>query len=181
MTTSNLCTLPRKATLIKPLRSYDSYPLLVLSFRKVAAGACRRRWWHGKIIMASVTAHHHKRKVMVVADPTRESAAALEYALSHAILEGDTIILLHVENQTNAWKNPIGSFFKWPPLPSLEFLEALKRACEIAQPKSIVQTERVAMMDGKDKGSIILSHSAKLGIDLLIIGQKRTLSHAILG
>nr|GMD77244.1 Universal stress protein [Ipomoea batatas] len=63
----------------------------------------------------------------------------------------------------------------------MEFLEALKRACEIAQPKSIVQTERVAMMDGKDKGSIILSHSAKLGIDLLIIGQKRTLSHAILG
>ncbi|XP_031096529.1 uncharacterized protein LOC116000827 [Ipomoea triloba] len=131
--------------------------------------------------MASVTAHHHKRKVMVVADPTRESAAALEYALSHAILEGDTIILLHVENQTNAWKNPIGSFFKWPPLPSLEFLEALKRACEIAQPKSRVQTERVAIMEGKDKGSLILSHSAKLGIDLLIIGQKRTLSHAILG
>ncbi|XP_019180368.1 PREDICTED: uncharacterized protein LOC109175549 [Ipomoea nil] len=155
-------------------------------------------------------AAHQKRKVMVVADPTRESAAALEYALSHAILETDTIILLHVENP-NAWKNPIGSLFKWPSLPSsskvasspsseglgngaaslgyaggggggeMEFLEALKRACEIAQPKSSVQTERVAIMDGKDKAPIILSHCATLGIDLLIVGQKRTLSNAILG
>lgn len=147
-----------------------------------------------------------KRKVMVVADPTRESAAALEYTLSHAIMESDTMILLHVENP-NAWKNPIGSFFKWSlssptkaaaTLPNSEghggaslgyggggggevdFLDAMKRACEIAQPKISVQAERVAM-DGKDKASVILSQCAMLGIDLLIIGQKRTICNVILG
>ncbi|CAO2832001.1 unnamed protein product [Amaranthus hypochondriacus] len=36
------------------------------------------------------------RRIMVVADPTRESAGALQYALSHAILEKDELILIHV-------------------------------------------------------------------------------------
>ncbi|CAH9095153.1 unnamed protein product [Cuscuta epithymum] len=144
-----------------------------------------------------------RRKVMVVADPTRESAAALEYALSHAILENDTLYLLHVENP-NAWRNQIGSFFKWPPSSAsnrtaasdggaaapvcggsphveVDFLEAMKRACEFAQTKMVVHAERVAIMDGKDKASVILSQCSTLGIDLLIIGQRRTLSNSILG
>ena len=33
---------------------------------------------------------------MIVADPGRESTAAMEWALSHAIVEGDDILLLHV-------------------------------------------------------------------------------------
>ncbi|KNA08860.1 hypothetical protein SOVF_158890 [Spinacia oleracea] len=36
------------------------------------------------------------RRVMVVADPTRESAAALQYALGHVILDKDELILIHV-------------------------------------------------------------------------------------
>ncbi|KAL6839354.1 hypothetical protein ACP4OV_030851 [Aristida adscensionis] len=36
------------------------------------------------------------RLVLIVADPGRESAGAMEWALSHAIAEGDDILLLHV-------------------------------------------------------------------------------------
>ncbi|KAI8568511.1 hypothetical protein RHMOL_Rhmol02G0206100 [Rhododendron molle] len=144
------------------------------------------------------------RKVMVVADPTRESAAALQYALSHGVVEHDTLILLHVENP-NAWKNPF-SFFKWP-TPSTsttasafslsssfteggsssgscggdkDFLEAMKHASEISQPKVHVLVEKVEM-EGKEKAAVILHYSTLHSVDIIVIGQKRTLSNAILG
>ncbi|KAH7842403.1 hypothetical protein Vadar_004943 [Vaccinium darrowii] len=141
------------------------------------------------------------RKVMVVADPTRESAAALQYALSHGVVDHDTLILLHVENP-NAWKNPF-AFFKWP-TPStsstasalsssssftdgggggggeLDFLEAMKHASEIAQPNVRVQVEKVEM-EGKEKAAVILNYSTLHSVDIIVIGQKRTLSNAILG
>ena len=56
----------------------------------------------------------------------------------------------------------------------------MKRACEIAQPKIPVRIEKTDM-DGKDKATVILSKSKALGIDLIIIGQRRSLSSAILG
>ncbi|PPD72630.1 hypothetical protein GOBAR_DD30471 [Gossypium barbadense] len=56
----------------------------------------------------------------------------------------------------------------------------MRRACEVAQPKINVKIEKTDM-DGKDKASVILSKSKDLRIDLIIIGQKRSLSSAILG
>ncbi|KAL2463501.1 Ca2+ sensor (EF-Hand superfamily) [Forsythia ovata] len=142
------------------------------------------------------------RKVMVVVDPTRESAAALQYALSHAVLEKDTLILFHVEH-TNAWKNPFGSFFRKPSATSggsggttssssfsssteagggvMDFLEAMKHACEIAHPNLKILVEKADLVDGKDKASIILAQTIAQRIDLLVIGQRRSLSNAILG
>ncbi|XP_012828848.1 PREDICTED: uncharacterized protein LOC105950076 [Erythranthe guttata] len=145
------------------------------------------------------------RKVMVVADPTRESAGALQYALSHAIVDNDTLVLLHVENP-NAWRNPFGALFRKQPstgaggaaasnsLPpasaegggggvEVDFLDAMKQACGAAQPKLKVSVvvARAEMADGKDKASVILGQSAALKIDLLIVGHKRSLSNAILG
>ncbi|MCD7457920.1 hypothetical protein HAX54_036558 [Datura stramonium] len=180
------------------------------------------------------------RKIMVVADPTRESAAALQYALSHAVAENDTLILLHVGNP-NAWKNLLGALIK-KPLPNsssststspseggginssslgaffkkslpaiaassppstpgasnsaategggvkgcagkgyMDFLGTMKHACEVAQPNVKVCTETVDM-DGnaKEKALIILAKSASLGIDVLVIGQRRSLSNVIL-
>lgn len=122
------------------------------------------------------------RKVMVVADPTPKSAAALQYALSHGLVEHDTLILLHVENP-NAWKNPL-LFFKWP-APStsttasafsssssftegsssscggdMDFLKAMKRASEISQPKVRVQVDKVKVeVEGKEKAAVILHYS----------------------
>ncbi|PPS16794.1 hypothetical protein GOBAR_AA03799 [Gossypium barbadense] len=130
------------------------------------------------------------RKVMVVADPAPHSAAALQYALSHALLEQDELILLHVEN-TSSWKNTLTTFLKRPTIASaanamtpnnssgpdwgstdVNFLDQMKYASEIAQPKIPVRIEKIDP-DGKDKATVILSKSKDLGIDLIIIGQKR--------
>ncbi|XP_074340693.1 uncharacterized protein LOC141678310 isoform X2 [Apium graveolens] len=151
------------------------------------------------------------RKVMVIADATRESAAALQYTLSHAILDNDSLILLHVLNNQNR-KNPF-PFFKKPgssnnqnssnnslTSPKKEqnaagsnsgrhsgnssvdfsFLEEMKNACKKVQPQIDVTVEVVGM-EAKDKATVILSQCTEHGIDLVIIGQRRTLSSAILG
>ncbi|GMI72076.1 hypothetical protein like AT4G13450 [Hibiscus trionum] len=138
------------------------------------------------------------RKVLVVADPTPHSAAALQYALSHALLEQDELILFHVENQFT-WKNTLSTFLRKPSLASgsaaaatapnivpdwtstdVNFLEQMTYACKIAQPNIPVRIEKTDM-EGKDKAHVILSKSKDLGIDLIIIGQKRSLSSALLG
>ncbi|OIW00539.1 hypothetical protein TanjilG_24269 [Lupinus angustifolius] len=140
------------------------------------------------------------RKVMVVADPTRESASALQYALSHAVLEQDELILLHVDNPSS-WRNTISTFLKMPSLGSsttasldlgggatapatgegeVDFLEEMKHACRVSQPKMRLRVLRVDM-DDKDRASTILLHSKKEGVDVIVIGQKRTFSSALLG
>lgn len=150
------------------------------------------------------------RKIMVIADPSRESAAALQYALSHAVLEQDELILVHVENNGGSWKNAFSSFLRLPSSISSSssgsgsspassnahataaaalaseisqgegnFLEQMKRICEIAQPKVRVHTECIGM-EGI-KASAILLHGDKLGVDVIIIGQRRTISSSLLG
>lgn len=133
-----------------------------------------------------------KRRVMVIADPGRESAGALEWALYHAVLEHDEIILLHVE-PPNARRGSLSTFLRRPSsvAPSspagsaaagsaecggdYEFLDAMRAACKAAQPKVKVQIERVEM-EAKDKATAILMQSKLLRIDLLVIGQRRTQS-----
>ncbi|PIN01810.1 hypothetical protein CDL12_25681 [Handroanthus impetiginosus] len=139
------------------------------------------------------------RKVMVVADPTHESAGALQFALSHAVVENDTLIIFHVGNH-NAWTNPFGVFFRKPNANSgsgattstslaaeggagrvVDFLDTMKQACMAAQPKMKVVVEKAELVDGKDKAAVILAQSTAHKIDLLIVGQRRSLSNAILG
>ncbi|KAH9681605.1 glutamyl-tRNA(Gln) amidotransferase subunit B [Citrus sinensis] len=138
------------------------------------------------------------RKVMVIADPTRESAGALQYALSHVLLEEDELVLLHVDTP-NSWKNPFITFLRKPSNSQYttpaslssssegaaapggeDFLEEMKQACEVAKPKLRVHVEKVHTESG-NKAAIILSQSTAHGVDLLIIGQRRSLSNAILG
>jgi len=141
------------------------------------------------------------RKVMVVADPTRESAGALQYALSHAVIDQDELILLHVENPSS-WRNTISTFLKMPSLGSsttatlefgggggaaaaaegegVDFLEEMKHICRASQPKMKVRAMRVEM-DGKDRATTILSLSKTYGVDVIVIGQKRSISSALLG
>ncbi|PIA40042.1 hypothetical protein AQUCO_02500040v1 [Aquilegia coerulea] len=155
--------------------------------------------------MEGVTATATARKIMVVADPGRESAGALQWALSHSVVEHDELILLHVQNSAS-WRNSF-TFFRRPSQNSsntsvssesshggggggsvsgggggvdLEFLEVMKRACEAIQPKVRVHIERVDM-GGKDKASTILNQCKALSVDVLIIGQRRSISNAILG
>lgn len=159
------------------------------------------------------------RKVMVIVDTNRDSAAALQYALSHAILDNDRLILLFIDNHNhncnNPWKNPFNAIFKKQAssfssssssintsaslsLMTVEtknnnnnnggggvvhpdFIEEMKKVCKICKPQLEIVVEKVEITDGKDKASTILSESAKHGIELMIIGQKRSFSSAILG
>lgn len=140
---------------------------------------------------------------MVVVDPTRESAAALQYSLSHAVIDCDEVILLHVDNP-NSWKNAITTFLKRPnggpanshaaatPIDNaasdaggggptdVDFLKEMKKVCNVARPELKVRTARVEM-EGKDKAAMIMAQTKALDIDLLVIGQRRSLSTAILG
>lgn len=140
------------------------------------------------------------RKVMVVADPTRESAGALQYALSHVLAEQDELILLHVEHNFS-WKKRFATLLRKPTSSSsnqtpsalfsssygggsaaagkVDFLDQMKHVCEVAQPNLQVRVLRV-QMDAKNKAAVILSLSDMLGIDILVIGQRRSLSSAIL-
>ncbi|KAF3457536.1 hypothetical protein FNV43_RR02194 [Rhamnella rubrinervis] len=155
-----------------------------------------------------------RKVVMVVAEPNRESAGALQYALSHAVLQHDELILLHVEHPVS-WLNTFSSFLRRPSLSSgssinynshsnnntnnsdntnvnnnngslescmgdVDFLEEMKNACRASQPNVRVRVERV-IMEGKDKAAAILSQSKTHGVDVLVIGQRRSFSTAILG
>ncbi|KAF3791936.1 hypothetical protein EJ110_NYTH13185 [Nymphaea thermarum] len=134
------------------------------------------------------------RKVMVVADPTRESMGALEWALSHALLDKDQLILLHVVPSVTR-RSSFSSLLKWPPANysavggveggggggvvgcvggggEKDFLDAMKAACESKLPKTRVGVETVGM-EAEGKGPTILSQTRAHAVDLLIIGQRR--------
>ncbi|RVW34965.1 hypothetical protein CK203_092551 [Vitis vinifera] len=126
--------------------------------------------------------------------PNRESAAALQYAISHAMMEKDELILIQVGNP-NSWRSTFSTFLKRPtppaglqPLPlnaagggDWDHLEAMKHACAFALPKVRVHIERVAMEGKGDKATTILHYCKLFSVDLLIVGQRRSLSTTILG
>uniref|UniRef100_A0A1D1YD56 Protein fantom n=1 Tax=Anthurium amnicola TaxID=1678845 RepID=A0A1D1YD56_9ARAE len=133
------------------------------------------------------------RRVMVVADPGRESAGALQWALTHAVLEHDELILLHVD-PPNPRRGPFSVFLRRPPSHgggggagsaaaavafsaegvggNYEFMDGMKARCKQVQPTVKVQVERVEMEDN-DKATTILSQTKALGVELLVIGQPR--------
>ncbi|WOL00180.1 hypothetical protein Cni_G08893 [Canna indica] len=132
-----------------------------------------------------------KRRIMVVADPGREATGALEWALYHAVLESDEIILLHVEQASvrRSTSATFSAFRRRPPStgsPSFsphaaadggnDFLEAMRAKCEAAQPKVNVQIEKAEIMQSKDKAKTILAQTKLLSVDLLVIGQRRSSS-----
>ncbi|XP_071713960.1 uncharacterized protein [Rutidosis leptorrhynchoides] len=142
-----------------------------------------------------------RRKVMVVAEPTRESAAALHYVLSHVIFENDILYLLHVENPT-FWMNRISYFMKQASMSThtnaagesggsndgvgggciggnIDFLEHMKNACELVQPKLKVKALKIES-EARDKGYVIISQTKMLEIDLLVVGKRQSLANAIL-
>ncbi|XP_010533301.1 PREDICTED: uncharacterized protein LOC104809104 [Tarenaya hassleriana] len=61
----------------------------------------------------------------------------------------------------------------------INFLDQMKRICEIAQPRVCVRAECFPVEGSK--AATVLFLGEKLGIDIIIIGQRRTLSSAILG
>ncbi|CAN6318239.1 unnamed protein product [Urochloa humidicola] len=137
------------------------------------------------------------RLVMVVADPGRESTAAMEWALSHAIVEGDDIILLHVNMPLYHPNSGGGGGGAGPsrsssggsagsPIAALlggavaadgggDFMEAMRAACKARYPRARVHGERVEpATEGREaKAQTILAESQRRRVELLVIGHRR--------
>uniref|UniRef100_A0A0E0M8E3 UspA domain-containing protein n=1 Tax=Oryza punctata TaxID=4537 RepID=A0A0E0M8E3_ORYPU len=134
------------------------------------------------------------RLVMIIADPGRESTAAMEWALSHAIAEGDGILLLHVNMPPNsAGAGPSrtgsgGSSGSSGPLTALlgaagaagdaDFMETMSAACKSRHPRARVRALRVEpATEGREaKAQTILAESQRRGVELLVIGHRRVSS-----
>ncbi|XP_076895955.1 uncharacterized protein LOC143548752 [Bidens hawaiensis] len=141
------------------------------------------------------------QKIMVVAEPTRESAAALHYVLSRVIYDNDILYLLHVEHPT-FWKHGMSCFKKHSSSTAIktsttethgfhggvcgciggdiDFLDQMKSACKVVHPRLKVNVSRVET-DAKDKAYMIMSQTKAHGIDLLVVGKRQSLANAILG
>ncbi|KAL9994663.1 putative rossmann-like alpha/beta/alpha sandwich protein [Helianthus debilis subsp. tardiflorus] len=135
-----------------------------------------------------------RQKVMVVAEPTRESAVALHYVLSHVVFDNDVLYLLHVENPT-FWNSCFKKQSSSTTITAaregggchgcgciggdFDFLDQMKSACELVNPRLKVKVARVET-DAKDKAYMIISQTNMLGIDLLVVGKRHSLANAIL-
>ncbi|KAK3157716.1 hypothetical protein QOZ80_2AG0126970 [Eleusine coracana subsp. coracana] len=140
------------------------------------------------------SSNNKPRLVMIIADPGRESTAAMEWALSHAVVEGDDILLLHV-NMPNPHNgaaagpsrsgsggssgSPIAVFLgaagSDASSSSGEFMEAMRAACRARYPRARVHAERVEpATEGREaKAQTILAESQRRGVELLVIGHRR--------
>uniref|UniRef100_A0A0E0BBD8 UspA domain-containing protein n=1 Tax=Oryza glumipatula TaxID=40148 RepID=A0A0E0BBD8_9ORYZ len=134
------------------------------------------------------------RLVMIIADPGRESTAAMEWALSHAVAEGDAILLLHVNmppNSAGAGPSRTGSGGSaGSPLTALlgaggagaaadaDFMETMSAACKARHPRARVRALRVEpATEGREaKAQTILAESQRRGVELLVIGHRRVSS-----
>ncbi|KAG0549291.1 hypothetical protein BDA96_01G242400 [Sorghum bicolor] len=146
----------------------------------------------------SGTAPAKPRLVMIVADPGRESTAAMEWALSHAIVEGDDIMLLHVNmpyphNGAAGPSRSSSGGSTGSPIAALlgggggsgaggadpvDFVEAMRAACRARYPRARVHGERVEpATEGREaKAQTILAESQRRGVEVLVIGQRRVSS-----
>ncbi|KAF8408242.1 hypothetical protein HHK36_007389 [Tetracentron sinense] len=106
------------------------------------------------------------RRIMIVVDSSLEAKGALQWALTHTIQSQDTIILLFVTKpskqgeESNKETNPR----------VYELLYSMKNMCHLKRPE--VQTE-IVLVEGKEKGPIIVEEAKKQGVSLLVLGQRK--------
>ncbi|KAM1026317.1 hypothetical protein ACFX13_039975 [Malus domestica] len=104
-------------------------------------------------------------KIMVVVDSSLEAKGALEWALSHTVQSQDTIVLLHVAKPSKQ-QDSNGS----TNLRDFELLRSMKNVCQRKRPGVEVE---VAMLEGKEKGPIIVEEAKRQRVSLLVLGQER--------
>ncbi|XP_061988009.1 uncharacterized protein LOC133706486 isoform X1 [Rosa rugosa] len=127
-------------------------------------------------------------KIMVVVDSSLEAKGALEWALSHTVQAQDTIVLLHVAQPckqgetrhtlsrflifllTNIGFAGAESNAKKLNLRAFELLHSMKKDCQRRRPGVEVE---VALLEGKERGAIIVEEAKKQKVSLLVLGQKR--------
>ncbi|KAJ4777547.1 Adenine nucleotide alpha hydrolases-like superfamily protein [Rhynchospora pubera] len=156
----------------------NNFPVATIATLKFGAG------------FATSNASAGKRCVMLVADPGRETISALEWALSHAFVENDEVILLHVEPATGAGlrRGTSSSSFGFLKRTSTgtgevdgkvvdgeyEFLATMKAMCQARHPTVPVNIETVEMDERVDKATMILAEANRRNVDMIIIGQRRS-------
>ncbi|XP_042503057.1 universal stress protein PHOS32-like [Macadamia integrifolia] len=106
------------------------------------------------------------RKIMIVVDSSFEAKVAVQWALSHTIQSQDTIVLLHVTSKPSKLGDPNKSLNSGV----YELLFSLKSMCHMKRPE--VQVE-VALVEGKEKGPVIVQEAKKRGVSLLVLGQRK--------
>ncbi|XP_020091888.1 universal stress protein PHOS32-like isoform X1 [Ananas comosus] len=109
------------------------------------------------------------RRIMVAGAGSRaEAKAALEWALSHAVQGGDTVVLLDVlklskHGNHSPRATTVGSR-------GFKHLRALRSICQTRRPEVKVE---ISLVEGKERGPAIVEEARKRGISLLVLGQKK--------
>ncbi|XP_042501293.1 universal stress protein PHOS32-like [Macadamia integrifolia] len=108
------------------------------------------------------------RKIMIVVDSSVEAKAAVQWALTHTVQSQDTIVLLHVTRPPSML---LGEECDRAVSPGVyELLFSMKNMCHMNRPE--VQVE-VVLVEGKDKGLIIVEEAKKQGVSLLVLGHRK--------
>ncbi|XP_023542429.1 uncharacterized protein LOC111802335 [Cucurbita pepo subsp. pepo] len=105
------------------------------------------------------------RKIMIVVDSTIEAEGALQWALSNTVQNQDMIVLLHL---TKPSKKGEGSKETAPR--TYELVHSMRNLCQLKRPEVEIE---VAVVEGKEKGPVIVEEARKQGASLLVLGQKK--------
>lgn len=109
------------------------------------------------------------RKIMIVVDSSIEAKGALQWALSHTVQSQDLVVLLHVTKASS--KQATGEEPRKDRAPrACELVNSLKNMCQLKRPE--IQIE-IAVVEGKEKGPLIVEEAKKQGAALLVLGQKK--------
>ncbi|KAF2298932.1 hypothetical protein GH714_029217 [Hevea brasiliensis] len=107
---------------------------------------------------------------MIVVDSSFEAKGALQWALSHTVQSQDLLILLHVAKPSNKLGTSEESI-KGRASRAYELVNSLKNMCQLKRPE--VDTTEIAVVEGKEKGPLIVDEAKKQGVALLVLGQKK--------
>ncbi|GLU13272.1 hypothetical protein SLE2022_299150 [Rubroshorea leprosula] len=102
-------------------------------------------------------------RVMVVVDSSVEAKWALEWAISHAVRVEDTIVLLHVGKPKKSVSNGKQS------ARVKDLLQSMKNKCQNRNPGVRVE---LVMVEGKEKGPVIVEAAKRHKASLLVLGQR---------
>ncbi|KAK6931362.1 UspA [Dillenia turbinata] len=108
------------------------------------------------------------RKIMIVSDSSAEAKAALQWALSHSVQSQDTLILLYVakpSKKVSGEEHRIDIAKR-----TYDSLASMKNMCQCKRPEVHVE---IAVVEGKERGPIIVEEAKKQEVAMLVLGQKK--------
>ncbi|KAI5579572.1 hypothetical protein POPTR_008G109000v4 [Populus trichocarpa] len=110
------------------------------------------------------------RKIMIVVDSSIEAQGALQWALSHTVQSQDLLILLHVTKESSKQATGTKTRKERGAPRACELVNSVKNMCQLKRPE--IQIE-IAVVEGKEKGPLIVEEAKKQEVALLVLGQKK--------